>query len=206
MAGKFGILIISLMIDILYTSLAFSQAPSSTFSNGNEGWSIAGNSSVTEPNFNSTGGNPGGFIDCVENTGNAFWFFVSPSSWNGNWTRFIGSTLRFDLKSFLETGAGDVHNVRIYSGTNYAAWDYSITPQTKWTHFEVNLTASNFDRIAGTPGTSFENIMSNVTALWIRGDYGGNDRTGLDNVGIGVIPNGGEGEGFSWLLPLLLDD
>jgi alkaline phosphatase D len=206
MKSQIGILLISFVINSLYISSACSQAPSSTFSNSNETWTIAGNSSVTEPNYFSTGGNPGGFIDCVENTGNAFWFFVSPNSWSGNWTRFIGSTLRFDLKSFLESGTGDVHNVRIYSGTNYAAWDYPITPQTEWTHFEVDLTASNFDRISGTAGASFEGIMSNVTALWIRGDYGGNDRTGLDNVGIGVIPTVGEGKSLSWLLPLLLDD
>jgi hypothetical protein len=206
MKAKIAILIISLMIISLYISSAFSQAPSSIFSNSNEGWTIAGNSSVTAPNYNSTGGNPGGFIDCVENTGNAYWFFVSPSSWSGNWTRFIGSTLRFDLKSFLETGTAGVHNVRIYSGTSYAAWDYPITPQTEWTHFEVNLTASNFDRISGTPGTIFESIISNVTALWIRGDYGGNDRTGLDNVGIGQFPILPPiPKSMPWL-PLLLDD
>ena len=161
----------------------------STFDDNAQGWTIEGNASVTVPNYNSSGGNPGGFIDCVEATGNAVWFFVAPTAWNGDWTNYTGATLRFDLKSFQETGAGDVNNVRIYSGSNFAAWDYPITPPAGvWTRFEVDITASNFDRISGTPGTTFESIISNVTAFWIRGDYGGVDRGGIDNVRI--IPLG----------------
>jgi hypothetical protein len=188
MKKQMFIVMISLLIISLTMPSAHSQLVqfASTFDNSNDGWTIDGNGiGGTVPNYYSAGGNPGGFIESVEATGNAVWFFVSPNSWNGNWTNFIGGSLRFDFKSFEETGPGSVNTVRIYSGSNFVAWDFSITPPLgEWTRFEVELTASNFDRISGTPGTTFEGIMTNVTALWIRGDYGANDRGGLDNVRI----------------------
>jgi len=176
------------MISVLAIAMPFSSAHSqlkSTFDNSDEGWTIAGNGAGgTTPNYYSTGGNPGGFIEGVDATGNASWFFVSPNSWDGNWTNYIGGSLQFNFKSFEITGTETVNNVRIYSGSNFVAWDFPVTPPLgEWTRIEVDLTSSNFDRISGTPGTTFESIMANVTALYILGDYGGGlDRGGLDNV------------------------
>jgi hypothetical protein len=102
--------------------------------------------------------------------------------------------LQFNFKSFEITGTETVNNVRIYSGSNFVAWDFPVTPPLgEWTRIEVDLTSSNFDRISGTPGTTFESIMANVTALYILGDYGGGlDRGGLDNVRAFLAISGGQ--------------
>jgi hypothetical protein len=58
------------------------------------------------------------------------------------------------------------------------------------------LTSANFN-FSHAGGKTFAEIMSNVTALWIRGEYiSGTDQEGLDNVQIGVIPV----PGAVWLL------
>jgi hypothetical protein len=90
------------MISVLAIAMPFSSAHSqfkSTFDNNDDGWTIAGNGAGgTTPNYFSTGGNPGGFIENVDATGNASWFFVSPNSWNGNWTNYIGGSLQFNFR------------------------------------------------------------------------------------------------------------
>jgi hypothetical protein len=174
----------------VFIAAVFSVTPAysnltSTFNSDAEGWTLVG---ATGPTWLSTGGNPGGYIQGVDNSVNSRWSFITPNGWNGNWSGYIGGSLQFDLLKTGATGTETVWNVVIYNGSNYAVWDHAITPTINvWNHYSVDLTSSNFDRIVGA-GATFESIMSNVTALYILGDYGGDDTGGLDNVQINAVP------------------
>jgi hypothetical protein len=167
-----SLLIIGLTVPSAYSNLT------STFDSTTEGWTLVG---AVGPTWIGTGGNPGGYIQGVEDGGSR-WFFISPSAWAGSWTGYIGGSLQFDLLKTGATGTVTVDNVQIRSGDSYAIWDHAIAPTLNvWGSYSVQLTAANFDRFEG-PSATFESIMSNVTAVYILGDYGAVDTGGLDNV------------------------
>ncbi|MBW1803807.1 MAG: hypothetical protein JRJ85_24135 [Deltaproteobacteria bacterium] len=85
----------------------------------------------------------------------------------------------------------------IYRGASYAYWSTEINPpEGTWQHYAVTLTADNFT--VAPAFETFDYIMSDVTALWIRGEYigGPSDWEGLDNVVISAVPIAGP----LWLL------
>ena len=175
----------------VFIAAVFSVTPAysnltSTFNSDAEGWTVTGG--ATGFTYQSAGGNPDGYIKASDMS-NGGWFFIAPSSWAGNWSGYIGGSLQFDLLRTVATGAMTVNNVRIYSVGNFVAWDVSINPPLgDWTHYAVDITSSNFDRISGISGTTFEGIMSNVTALYIQGEFPDDGITGLDNVQINAVP------------------
>ena len=158
----------------------------STFDSDTEGWStISGASGFT---WVATGGNPDGRIRATDGSGLSSWYFLSPDSWDGDWSEYIGATLSYDiLEENLLTPTNPVFDVRITGATagQYATWTApgELVAQT-WNSFSVDLVASNFT----ATGASFEAIMANVTQLWILGDYGGVELTSLDNVQITMVP------------------
>lgn len=176
-----------LMISFLVVGISASFAHSSlisTFNSDDEGWTVTG---ATGPTYMATGGNPGGYIQGVDSSSSSRWSFISPDSWDGDWSSYIGGTLEFDLLKTGATGTSSVWNVIIYSWGKYAVWDFSLSPSlNEWNHFSVDLTSSNFDRVSY--GATFESIMSDVTAVYILADYGGDDTGGLDNARINAVP------------------
>ncbi|MFC1822517.1 PEP-CTERM sorting domain-containing protein [Thermodesulfobacteriota bacterium] len=156
----------------------------STFDTDADGWTILVGSIPVQ--HSSTGGNPGGYIWGQDNLGAHTWFF-STTTWAGNWTSYIGGSLEFDINYISGSGSFLSEEVRIYSHSDYAYWDTSINPpKGSWTQYEVDLIASNFT-ISGTK--TFNQIMADVTEIWIRGEYGvGVDKAGLDNVKVAPIP------------------
>jgi PEP-CTERM motif len=153
----------------------------SGFNSDAEGWSTEG---ATAPVFNATGGNPGGYISAYDNAG-TWWRFVSPASWNGNWSGYVNGNIQFDLNPINNNANQFSHYVEIWSGTDYMWWETNINPtEGEWAHFQVQLTDANFTE----EGASFSEILANVTAFKILGDIvngtGTLDTTGLDNVSV----------------------
>jgi hypothetical protein len=157
----------------------------SGFDSSTEGWTTEG---ATAPVFNATGGNPGGFISAYDNAG-TWWKFVSPNSWDGDWTSYADGVMQFDLKPLRNNANQYEHYVEIWSGANYMWWSPNIYPlKGAWTHFQVDFIDANFTEV----GATFSQILRNVTALKILGDLvggtGTSDTTGLDNVRVDPIP------------------
>lgn len=149
----------------------------SGFDSSTEGWTTEG---ATAPTHVASGGNPGGYIKAQDNA-TTWWRFVAPDSWDGNWSGYYNGKLAFDLQPFDKNADQYNHYVEIWSGSHYAYWWQTAVypPKGTWTHFEVQLNASNFTAV----GDSLANILNHVTALKILGDIvNGFDTTGLDNV------------------------
>jgi hypothetical protein len=166
----------------------------SAFGSSAEGWNTEG---ATVPAYQATGGNPGGFIRAYDNVSGHWWRFVSPDSWDDNWSSYANGTIQFDLNPINNNANQYNHYVEIWSGANYMWWETNIYPlKGVWTHFSVGLTDANFTEV----GATFSEILQNVTALKILGDLRGvtgtSDTTGLDNVRVDAVPL----PGAIWLL------
>ena len=161
----------------------------STFDTGDEGWSISGGGS----NFAwvASGGNPGGYVIGDDTGPGPAWFFMSPLSWGGDWTPYIGGTIEFDLTIINAERDRYFSSFDIMVGNRdtgeLLAWTADIFPPTgSWAHYEVPIVSQSF-----TPygGTTFQDVMQNVHALYIRGEYtSGADVAGLDNVSVNPVP------------------
>jgi hypothetical protein len=182
--------IVLFLVVLSLTNLSFSNAASivleSTFDNDDEGWGIR--SVGTNFTYHASGGNPypGGFISAEDQGLVESWFFVSPDTWAGDWTSYIGGIISFDLK--LISGdtnkyfsAGDVIIETAELG-HFAQWFSGIDPGLgTWTHYEVRISESNFEIVGNS---TWNEILSNVTNLVIRGEHIllGPDTEGIDNI------------------------
>jgi hypothetical protein len=173
-------------IDNVVVSLPVATDLVSCFDLGDEGWRGGRDVSLT---WSETGGDPGGFLLGEDQGSGQTWYYVSPASWAGNWTPYIGGTLSFELK-VVDTGNGsstfgDV--VRIY-GQDGSRLSWSCDPPgASWTRRQVSLVPTSFREAGG----SFEEIIKDVSEVWIRGEYSNmKDVGGLDNVMVTLGPEG----------------
>jgi len=172
-----------LIMSFLLVSSRANAILQSTFDSDAEGWTAFDPTGDWTGSWQSTGGNPGGFFQGTEpysKGGTGFW--ISPDTWDGDWSSYIGGTLSYDFILIEKDSRGfyEQDDVRIYSGSDFVSWRSRILPTIEagvWTEISVELIASEFT------GTDFGRVMSNVTALWIRGEIiFGWEAEGLDNV------------------------
>jgi hypothetical protein len=171
-------------IDNVVVSLPIASDLVSDFDLGDEGW--RGGRDVTL-SWSDAGGDPGGFLLGEDQGSGQTWYYVSPASWAGNWTPYVGGVLSFELK-VIDSGNGsstfgDV--VRIYSRDgSYLSWSCD-PPGESWSRRQVSLVPESFREAKG----SFDSIMKDVSEVWIRGEYSNmRDVGGLDNVMITLGP------------------
>lgn len=172
----------------------FATAPAgadvvSTFDNDDEGWTVSGDAqdgSVT-PDYHSTGGNPDGYISADDDVAGGTWYFDAPAKFLGNQAGAFGNTLSYDLRQ--SATSSPFNNEEIILAGNGTTLIYNHAhPGTDWTSFSVTLNDSAGWTI-GTGGgaaatdSDIQNVLSDVTALRIRGEYrSGADTGSLDNV------------------------
>jgi hypothetical protein len=179
-----------LILLMIFISPIGAQNLSSTFIIDDEGWTTINGSNLS---WKDRGGNPGGFILGEDSDNMSTWYYISPRSWSGNWTRYIGNNLSFDMR-LINHGSGyndNFDDMIILNGVNnsslswpglFASWP--VEPTASWTHYEIALLASNF----GVNESEFLRILDNVTCIRIRGEYSNKgDIEGLDNVFIAGI-------------------
>jgi len=162
----------------------------SDFDLGDEGWRPANDVAIR---WRERGGASGGFLLGEDLGAGEVWYYVSPRSWSGDWTAYIGGGLNFDLK-LLDDGGGETYPgdlVRIYaSDGSFVSFVSSPrrSPGVSWTRWEVPLIPSLF----GTTMNEFRKIMGDVDQVWIRGEYSDRmDVEGLDNVMV-TLPSVGD--------------
>lgn len=192
----------ALMIScVLMLSVTITQAvpvKESTFDTGNEGWSaysmIPGG--VTDFSWNNTGGNPGGYISATDSS-ESIWFFISPLSWGGDWTSYIGGTIEFDIKpiknnasqNYMDSILTVVLDLEIPGDGIFIGWYSDINPPIdNWTTYNVEISESNFQVVGSS--LTFNEAIQQVTMIGIWGDYlqGQTDTSCLDNVRVSPVP------------------
>ncbi|MBI5770408.1 MAG: immunoglobulin domain-containing protein [Verrucomicrobia bacterium] len=185
---------------------ASNLAASSGFAAGVEGWGVASFSSLaTEnyavvgnytPTFVATGGNPGGYLSMNDPDGGDF-TFSAPAAFLGNRLGSLGATLTYELIHPVGTLNYPAVDVILVGNGVRLVWQGSpaIAPSASaWTPVTVTLAPSAQWHVGSTSGAAatvadFQNVLGNLTGLFIRGEYtDGPDTTGLDNVVLGVAP------------------
>src|SRR5262245_21500811 len=158
---------------------ASANTVSSTFDMGPEGWSALDQQTGDyTASWQSTGGNPGGFLQGTENIAlGGTGYFIAPSKFLGNLSAYAGGTLTYDLKVIQGSAYFSDLDVIISNGANSVSWTSNINPVGGgWVTFQVQLSQANF-------GSNLTSILPNVTELQIRGEFiNGAEEEGLDNV------------------------
>lgn len=176
-----------------------------SFDTGAGGWGGTFGSQHSISQWSSTGGNPDGYLWNTDRTDStAFstysWYFASPLSVNGDHSDASGGYLSFQLKaegdsSGVFTPNAQDADIRL-QGSSLTIGYFGLLPTSSWTHYSIPLEQSSWRKWNGVeyrtdnwnPG-DFEAVLSNVTSLWIRGNYyDGVDRTGIDNIVLTAVP------------------
>jgi len=173
----------------LLVNLSTAQQISSTFDTGIDNWLVVGDATSAEPNYVTTGGNPGGYASADDTAAGGVWVWSAPAKFLGNQATSYGKMLRFDLKQSSLNSQFDDSDV-IISGTDITiALDLPNNPGTDWTHYDVLLNETlewkidNINSGVLASATEITAVLADITSLKIRGEYvSGSDTGGLDNV------------------------
>ena len=168
----------------LFTVAHAAQPPViSTFENDFDGWT-----STVGVNWQSSGGNPNGYLRFIDsgpaNGGQLF----APSKFLGDWTSFDGSgQLSYDFRVFQTGPPYFARGVRISGPGGTASWTGpTATDQTGWTKSVVPIRADAWTVSAGR----WADILTNVTELFVGMPVSSSavETTGIDNVLLSVPP------------------
>lgn len=158
---------------------------SSTFDSDMENWRKYEGVTL---GWESTGGNPGGFLRGY-NDGSGVWHYVSPESWNGDWTGY--RSIRFDhvILQGNDSGWTDPSFYIVGANDQTLGW-YGGGSSNAWIRFAANLSPELF----GVDQATYDAVMERVVEVRIRGEYvSGSEQEGLDNVYLSTTPIAGPG-------------
>ncbi len=183
---------------------------SSTFDTDADGWTLVGDG--TGLTWQSSNGNPGGFISASDLDLGVLWYFVAPAKFHGDHSDTFGLGLCFDLKQF---GSGTVDDTTFpanidvllvgggltlaYVGLPVPNTDPVAPPgsATPFSQYTVTLSGSDpgWMKLSGVTLTDatdadLQTALAGVTDLEIKGEFRHLfDQGSLDNVILGcAIP------------------
>jgi hypothetical protein len=175
----------------------------STFDVDADGWTnsqdLVGTGSVA-PVFNSTGGNPGGFISVTySSVGPPTWYWLAPAKFLGD--RCVTSynkNLKFDIKQSASPTDNTNGDVILWHPTNSRLYhQLPVQPGSSWTSYSLllNETAGwHYNSPSGPAPTKEEMIviLSNISAIQIRSRHSitAGNISAIDNVVLEVTPPG----------------
>ncbi|MBF0235856.1 MAG: hypothetical protein HQK65_22905, partial [Desulfamplus sp.] len=155
--------------------------------------------------YKLSGGNPGGHLSWVGDQRD-WWFFTTYSSkYRGDRSFALGKKLTFDLKTDnTKTGDSFLIPIVVLSGKNASGNDMHIfqlqsdhpEPEATWRSYSISLdgasgwkmsTKSSLTSYVDATDDNVRQVLSTLTSLRIRGEYGSYRATGgLDNVVLGA--------------------
>lgn len=158
----------------------------STFDSNAEGWTVIGD--AITPVWQATGGNPGGYLQAIDEVGGDTWFWVAPPKFLGNKAATYGGMLSFDLRqSAIEDPFWDLDLV-LEGGGLTLAYDFPADPGTAWTSYAVILHEEVGwrrwgDEVVPATAADMQAVLADLIALRVRGEFQNGEDTGsLDNV------------------------
>jgi hypothetical protein len=205
--NKFKILFILFLAGATLTSCSDDEDPNpepstndnaiaeSLFKNNAEGWTIVGDAQggYIEASYSPDGGVISGYIYADDDVAGGVWHFSAPDSYLGNKTNYYRATLTYSL--FQNSAMSDQfenEDITFKSGDQQIFYQIANYPTENWTDYSVKIDENSgwyYGTIDGeyTVATKaqIEEVLSNVTGFWIRGEYeSGPDDGGLDKVEI----------------------
>jgi gliding motility-associated-like protein len=165
----------------------------STFDTDADGWTAIDSNTGSTPGYQSTGGNPGGFIQVFDGVGGTATFYVASPKFLGDKSEYYGGTLQFDLQVSVAPNSSTA-GVRLTGGgltlVKLLTPEYSLPAiAPAWSSYSFRLDESVAWRVTSTTGvvataTQIQTVLANLTELAINGEYStvSADGGGLDNV------------------------
>lgn len=186
-------------------STSMTAKASSSFDADAEGWTVAGDaqSTSTAPDYNGTGGNPGGLITAKDDTTGGVFYFVAPAKYLGNASSVFGKKLTFDLKTTSVASPFKAYGVLLSGGdtTVIALLPFDPAPAGTWKSYSFALDStggwkivsgpevdpeSDFSTAPAATESDLKTVLSDLKLLRIRGEFNNGPDTGaLDNVRFG---------------------
>lgn len=172
-----------------------SSFASSLFEGDDEGWTLAGNGTMTRPTFEAMGGNANGHICGTDANQDAeTLYFVAPAKYYGNASQLFGTRFIFDLKINRTFALIRGEDVKLNGGGLALVQNFNSFPGSDWTPRlgSVRLDGNSNWKVeeTGAPATEddMRAVLRNLTSIRIRGDFadGSGDITCLDNVYFGT--------------------
>jgi hypothetical protein len=178
----------------------------SSFFDDDEGWRVDSSQStegVADFAWSASGGNPGGHLHARDIGAQGGWWFLAPPTWSGDWSVYLGGTIRFDVFSIAGQDTRlnppvEAVVLALEDGGRLRARFGAGAVLDQWTSIEVPI-ESKFFSLTNSNYGSFAEALAHVTRLIIPGDfvYRQEDVTRIDNVTVSAVPAPGT-------LPLLL--
>jgi hypothetical protein len=177
----------------------------SAFEGDVDGWTVSGDAQgkgVT-PDYNGTGGNPGGLISAKDDVAGGTFYFVAPAKYYGDRSASYAKRISFDLKTTKISKPFVAYGVMLSGGgtTIIAMLPFDPTPAETWRSYAYALDPSGGWRVVSSTGINPEVNFANAQVaseqdirkvlgaltLWrIRGEFNsGSERGSLDNVRFG---------------------
>ncbi|MCA9275041.1 MAG: hypothetical protein KDA29_03350 [Phycisphaerales bacterium] len=159
----------------------------STFDTDAQGWST--DKDARNFRWESTDGNPGGFIAADDIGSGQYWRFAAPAEYLGDLSAYYGQTLSYELKQLGAVGTvSNQSDIDIVGAGITLEYRFGVTPSGEWTPFSVEISEGAGWEVAGMPASEaqIQAVLADVTSLSIRGEFRvGADSCGLDNVQLG---------------------
>ena len=178
-----------LLINLLVLCSGIAHTQTSNFNLNAEGWTVVGDGGGTIlPQYNLTGGNPGGFISSRDEGTGKTWYFAAPAKFLGNKSWFYGRNLKFDLKQNRTDQQFNDDDIIIEGNGVKLMFDTPNNPGLTWTSYSVKLDETANWRVKRglfffrASQAEIKTVLCNMGRLWIRGEYvDGGDEGGMDN-------------------------
>ena len=162
----------------------------SYFEKDDGGWQVTGDvqNESAQPDYNSSGGNPGGFLSATDETTGGIWYWNAPEKFLGSKDQALNKKLCFDLIQSDLSNQFDAPDVILESGDIILVYTLPSHPDTIWTSYSIDLSAEagwKKNDASGPAATEEDlaDVLSQLTSLRIRGEYVvGPDVGSLDNV------------------------
>jgi len=177
---------------ILAVGLAASAADAtvvSTFDSGLDGWAKANSDSGSDVIWESTGGNPGGYLRYDEAGSGILDFVAAPAKFLGDKASYYGGTLSFDIRTDTLSNPTNVDAQVMLIGNGrtlrFALPDPS--PVNIWHHRSIDLTETAGWIDDGTDAAPSQSdmiaVLGDLTSLQLLTDYrNGDENPSYDNV------------------------
>ena len=177
------VVVLVLFLGLLATSVE-GDLVKSTFDTDADGWSLSADHS-----WQSTGGNPGGYIHYIDTV--YYPWIIAPSKFLGDWATMGAMSLTYEAKIFDTGNINTVgyYQVRIFGPGGIAYWfGPPLNSSPVWVPINVPISESDWTVTLG----SWDELLVDVTQLEIATAYYNNwypqEITGIDNVSLNVIP------------------